>query len=400
MNTKQPIKRSQQFDISDMATKRHTVNDELCRTNKHVNTISINNTSHSNISNIEYTTDTVSCNSLAFANVLHTVLTTVVCDGLNLTAHLDGSDQSGFQYRLKKYTGPLKITNAQKMKPYRQGRNIYDGDKVIAQIRFDPFDDSAGYFFLHVNPAKLNADQSQLIQGLVSYLLDEPWYSFVGRAKVSMFDAALDVHGVNLGSIIPVPARAVQSGYFLKFFEEGKTRQYKQGTEYVGHNRSEKHACVYDKVDEQGDLIGVTGDKDVTRIEIQAKPRFRAKFGDEVSTLADLPRYTNPFRMLDLAEYPKEAGQDDLLKIATILTAYVGATAVLRLVGDKGQRDRLKEHLSAPPCSWWQPDSHWSAFLSGLAQHPLFACCDLISKPAYTDWFRAADANCCEAKGN
>lgn len=384
MKTKQPIKRVQQFDISDMATKRHTVSDESCRTNKHVNTISVNNTSHSNISNIEYTSDTVSFDSLVMTNVLHTISTAVVCDGLNFTAHLNGSDQPGFQYRLKKYSGPLKITNAQKMKPYRQGRNIYVGDQVVAQIRFDPFDDSAGYFFLHVNPAKLDVGQSQLIQDLVSYLLDEPWCSFVGRAKVSMFDAAVDAHGVNISSIIPVPANAIQSGYFLKFFKEGGTRLYKQGTEYVGHNRSEKHACVYNKVDEQADLIGVTGDEEVTRIEIQVKPRFRAKFGDEICTLADLPRYTNPFRMLDVAEFPKGAKQDDLLKIATVLTAYVGATAVLRLVGDKGNRSRLKEHLSTPPCSWWQPEKHWVAFLLGLAQHPLFVCCDLLSQPEYS----------------
>lgn len=386
MKTKQPIKRGQQFDITDVATKRHTVSDELCRTNKHVNTF---NTSNNDISNIEYSTDTISHDSAEIAHAATAVSTTVVCDGLNLTAHLDKSDQTGFKDRLEKYSGPMKFTNAKKMKPYRQGRNICDGDEIIGQIRFDPFGNLAGYFILHVNPAKLDAGQSQKIQGLVSYLLGEPWCLFLGRAKVSLLDAAVDVKGVNIASIIPVPSMALQSGFFLKFFKEGRTRLYKQGTEYVGHNKSEKHARVYDKADEQGDLIGVTGDEDknITRVEVQAKPRVRAKLGNEVSVLADLPHYKNPFLMLSVAEYPKEAEEDDFLKLATALTAYMGATAVLRLVGDKSLRNRVKEHLKAPPCSWWQPDKHWEKLLKSLVEHPLFSCCHLLNHPAYIKFF-------------
>ena len=104
--------------------------------------------------------------SSLIANAVRTVLTTVVCDGLNLTAHIDESDQIKFENRLMKYSGPLKLKNAQKMDPYKQGRVIYDGDKAIAQIRYKPIG-NAGYFLLHVNPSKLDSGQSQLIQGFV-----------------------------------------------------------------------------------------------------------------------------------------------------------------------------------------------------------------------------------------
>ncbi|RKT63094.1 hypothetical protein DFR40_0144 [Azonexus fungiphilus] len=382
MNMKQSIKHGQQIDISNRAAKQRSGDSESCRTNKPVNSINITNSSHSNVSNTEYINTGISHDSSLIANAVHTVLTTVVCDGLNLTAHIDESDQIEFESRLMKYSGPLKLKNAPKMMPYRQGRVIYDGDKAIAQIRYKPIG-NAGYFLLHVNPSKLDSGQSQLIQGLVSYLLGEPWCSFVGRAKASMFDAAVDVHGINIASIIPVPSRATQSGFFLKFFQKGLTRLYQQGTEYVGHNTSEKHATVYDKADERSEVIGVSGSEDVTRVEVQAKPRVRRKLGEEVTTLAELPAYENPLRMLSIAELPKDAEQDDFLRIATALTAYVGATAVLQLIGDKTLQDCLKGHLVAPPCSWWQPEKHWVEFLIGLASHPLFAPCKLLNEPAY-----------------
>lgn len=384
MKTKQPSKGGYRIDVTDMVRNRHAVGGDSCRTNKHVNTF---NTSNTDISNIEYATNTISQDSASIAHAMCAVSTTVVCDGLNLTRSLNNVDQKNFKIRLEKYSGQLKFKNAQKMMPYQQGRNIYDGDTVLGQIRFDPFGDRAGYFFLHVNPAKLDAGQSQLIQGLVSYLLGEPWCSFVGQARVSMFDAAVDVHGVNIASIIPVPSMALQSGFFLKFFQEGRTRLYKQGTEYIGHNKSEKRARIYDKAEEQFEVSSLDGEKNVTRIELTAKPRVRSKFGEEVSVLADLPRYKNPFGMLSIAEYPKAAEKDDLLTVATALTAYVGSTAVLRLIGDKTLRDSLKGHLVAPPCSWWQPDKHWAEFLIGLTQHPLFACCHLQDQPAYMTFF-------------
>ena len=380
MKTKQPIKGGYRIDIADMVRNRHAVSGESCRTNKPVNSINTTNNSHFNISNYEYTTTTTSHDSSSIANTASAVSTTVVCDGLNLTAHIDESDQTAFENRLMKYSGPLKLKNAPKMKPYKKGRLIYKGDKVIAQIRYEPIG-NAGYFFLHLNPSKLDADQSLLIQEFVSYLLDESWCSFVGRAKATMFDAAVDVHGINIASIIPVPSRAKQSGFFLKFFQEGSTRKYLQGTEYIGHNTSEKHACVYDKADEQSEVIGVCGSENITRIEVQAKPRVRAKFGTAVSTLAELPAYANPFLIVDIAEFPKDAEQDDCLRLATSLTAYVGATAVLGMVRDKPLRQRLKGHFKAPPCSWWQPNKHWADFLRGLAQHPLFACCNLPAEP-------------------
>lgn len=391
MKTKQPIKRGQQIDIADMATKRNTVIGESCRTNKPVNSINTTNNNHINISNNEYITTTISHDSSLIANAVRTVLTKVVCDGLNLTAHIDESDQIEFENRLGKYLGPLKLTNTQKMKPYKKGRVIFDGDKVIAQIRYKPIR-NAGYFFLHLNPSKLDAGQSQLIQDFVSFLLDESWCLFVGRAKATMLDAAVDIHDINIASIIPVPSRATQSGFFLKFFQKGLTRKYLQGTEYVGHNTSEKHACVYDKADEHPEIISVSGSKDVTRVEVQAKPRVRRKLGEEVTTLADLPAYENPLRMLALAEFTKDAEQDDFLTLATALTAYVGATAVLQLIGDKALRDSLKGHLVSPPCSWWQPDKHWAEFLIWLAQHPLFACCNLQDKPAYVKFLSNAHA--------
>ena len=386
MKKKQPIKGGYRIDVTDMVRNRHTVSGESSRTNKPVNSINTTNTTHCHISNIEYTTTAISHGLSLIANEVRTVLTTVVCDGLNLTAHIDESDQIKFENRLMKYSGPLKMTNAQKMKPYKKGRLIYTGDKVIAQIRYKPIG-NAGYFFLHLNPTKLDVGQSLLIQEFVSYLLDESWCSFVGRAKATMFDAAVDVHGINIASIIPVPSRATQSGFFLKFFQKGLTRQYLQGTEYVGHNTSEKHASVYDKADEQSEVIGVGGSEDITRIEVQARPRVRRKLGEEVTTLAELPAYPNPLRMLALAEFPKDAEQDDFLRLATALTAYVGATAVLQLISDKTLRHSLKGLLVAPPCSWWQPDKHWAEFLVGLAQHPLFACCHLQDEPAYMKFF-------------
>lgn len=386
MKKKQPIKGGYRIDVTDMVRNRHAVGGESSRTNKPVNSINTTNTSNCNISNTEYTTTTISHDSSLIANEVRTVLTTVVCDGLNLTAHIDESNQTEFENRLTKYSGPLKLKNAQKMDPYKQGRVIYDGDKAIAQIRYKPIG-NAGYFLLHVNPSKLDSGQSQLIQGFVSYLLGEPWCLFVGRAKASMFDAAVDIQGINIASIIPVPSRAIQSGVFLKFFQEGLTRKYLQGTEYVGHNTSEKHAVVYDKADEQSEVIGVSGDKDVTRVEVQAKPRVRRKLGEEVTTLADLPAYPNPLLMLSLAEYPKAAENDVLLTLATALSAYEGSTAVLQRVIDKAERKRLHGHLSTPTCSWWQPDKLWAEFLTGLTRHPLFSCCHLLSKPAYMKFF-------------
>ncbi len=394
METKKPPKRGMRIDITNTSFKQHTAYDDAsCRTNKPVNHSGINHkpvkqvssgksfdSHNANIRNTEYTTDALIDNSTEIADSVRTPSTTVVCDGINFTVQLDADDQSQFNARLLKYSGDLKLKIASRMKPYKYGRVIYYCDKPIGQIRFDPIGE-AGYFFLHVNPAKLDAGQSQLIQGLVSYLLDEAWCSFVGRAKVTMFDAAVDV-GINIGSIIPVPARAVQSGYFLKFFKEGKTRQYMQGTEYVGSNTSEKRARIYDKAAEESERFEVNGSADKTRIEVQAKPRVRGKFASDVSTLAELPNYKNPLRMLSIAEFSKEAEQDDLLKLAHTLSAYVGSTAVLGLVGNKEQK-RINRYLSAPSCTWWQPDKHWADFLRGLAQHPLFVCCNLLAEPAY-----------------
>ena len=393
MKIKQPIKRGQQIDISSMITKQRAGNNESCRTNKHVNAFNTNkhvnafNTSNNDISNIQCATDTVSHDSVSFAHAMSTVSTIVSCDGLNLTATLDKRDQSEFLGRLSKYSGHTNFKNAQKMKPYRHGRNICDGGQIIGQIRFDPFGDRAGYFFLHVNPAKLDAGQSQLIQGLVSYLLGESWCSFVGRARVSMFDAAVDVRGVNIASIIPVPSGATQSGFVMKFFHEGRTRQYKQCTEYVGHNTSEKNACIYDKAEERSEVVGVIGREDITRVEVQAKPRVRGRFAEEVSTLADLPAYKNPLLMLSIAEFQKDAEGDDLLKIASVLTAYIGSTAVLQLVADKLVQKRIKDHIGKLPCCWWTPDVYWREFLRGLATHPLFSDCRLLDEPAYVKFF-------------
>lgn len=392
MRETKPKSRSRWTDTTDTGCKSNSHAETAHRTNKHVNSHSGN---ASNANDIHYqksihATETThsgcdAANSVARSRGVDlSANPDVICDGMNLTAHLVEEDQAKFKRCLLAYKGELKIKNAGKMKPYRNGRVIYDGEQVVGQIRFDPFDDRPGYFFLHVNPDKLNAGQCKLIQHLVSYILGEQWCSFVSRARVSMFDAAVNVRGVNISSIIPVPSRAVQSGFFLKFSQKGRTRLYKQGTEYMGHNQSEKHACVYDKADEQSEVIDVTGAKDVTRIEVQAKPRVRSKFGEEITALADLPRYANPFRMLSISEFPKEAAQNDFLRLATSLTAYVGATEVLQLVGDKDQRESLKKHLSTSTCSWWQPDKHWSAFLLGLAQHPLFACCDLLAEPAYS----------------
>ena len=368
MKINQPIHRGKQTDSGNIAIKHG----ESRRTNKHV----------TDTSNIEHTTNS---NSHQVNHIAQSA--SVVCDGLNLTVHLDQHEQLEFKDRLSKHKSELVLRNARKMNPYRQGRFIFDKDKNIGTIQFDPFCDNAGYIFLHVNPSKLDSTQSYLIQELMSELLDEPWFSFVGRAKVSMFDAAVDIQGVNIETIIPIPSGAVQSGSFLKFFREGHTRLYKQGTAYLGHNKSEKNAVVYDKAEEQSEQIGVEGNGDTTRVEVQAKPRNRSRFGQEVSSLATLPYYPNPLRMLSIAEFQKDHDRDDLLKIASVLTAYIGSTAVLQLVADKLVQKRIRNHISAPPCSWWKPDDHWAEFLRGLASHPLFLSCNLLDEQAYVKFF-------------
>lgn len=376
MKMKQPTKRGKTIEITNIRAGKKSRNGALCRTNKHVNTSNNNTASTDNAIN-SHQVNTI-------ANAIHIALSTsVVCDGLNMTVQLDQQERAQFQRRLRDYSGQISLKNASRMKQYRKGRFIYDGDTVIGILRFDPIGEHAGYVFLHVNPSKLDSNQSFLIQGLMSYLLGEPWCSIVGRAKISLFDAAVDIQGVNIASIIPIPSRAAQSGFFLKFFREGRTRLYKQGTEYVGHNKSEKNACVYDKADEQSELIGVEGKGETTRVEVQAKPRNRSRFSTEVSTFASLPCYPNPLRMLSFAEFQKETDGDDFLKLATVLTAYIGATAVLELVTSKQLKASIKDHFSAPPCPWWKPDEHWAEFLIGLATHPLFACCNLLAEPAY-----------------
>ena len=368
MKINQPIHRGKQTDSGNIAIKHG----ESRRTNKHV----------TDTSNIEHTTNS---NSHQVNHIAQSA--SVVCDGLNLTVHLDQHEQLEFKDRLSKHKSELVLRNARKMNPYRQGRFIFDKDKNIGTIQFDPFCDNAGYIFLHVNPSKLDSTQSYLIQELMSELLDEPWFSFVGRAKVSMFDAAVDVRGVNIASIIPVPSGATQSGFVMKFFHEGRTRQYKQCTEYVGHNTSEKNACIYDKAEERSEVVGVIGREDITRVEVQAKPRVRGRFAEEVSTLADLPAYKNPLLMLSIAEFQKDAEGDDLLKIASVLTAYIGSTAVLQLVADKLVQKRIKDHIGKLPCCWWTPDVYWREFLRGLATHPLFSDCRLLDEPAYVKFF-------------
>lgn len=384
MKTKQPIKHGNKLDADSKAEKFSIHVFKLKHTNKHVNSL---NSSNTTISSIKCTNTVISYDTVAITNAVKTIHTSVVCDGLNMTVMLDAKDQLKFVNRLSKFSGHIKLGMASKMKPYRKGRVIYDGESVIGSIRFDPFGDRAGYFLLHLNPSKLSDVQSDHIQKLVSYLLDMSWCSFVGLARASMFDAAVDVYGVNIKDIIPIPSRAAQSGTFLKFFMDGKTRMYRQCTEYVGHNTSEKHAVVYDKEQEQSELIKVAGKGDVTRVEIQAKPRVRGKFATEISTLADLPRYNNPLRMLSIGGFPKEAANDDLLKLASLLVNYVGPTAVLRLVTQEELRAQIKAYLSNPPCSWWAPDKLWAEFLKVLAEHPLFACCDLQDKPAYKQFF-------------
>jgi len=385
MKNMQPIKHGNKLGADKKAKQISVHIFKLKHTNKHVNSLISSSTTIR--SSIKCTKTIISYDTVPITNAVNTIRTSVVCDGLNMTVMLDPKDQLKFLNRLSKFAGHIKLGMASKMKPYRKGRVIYDGENVIGSIRFDPFGDRARYFLLHLNPSKLSVDQSDDIKKLVSYLLDMSWCSFVGIARISMFDAAVDVHGVNIKDIIPVPSRAAQSGTFLKFFMDGKTRMYRQCTEYVGHNTSEKHAVVYDKEQEQSDLIKVAGRGDVTRVEIQAKPRVRAKFATEISTLADLPRYSNPLRMLSIGGFPKEAANDDLLKLASLLVNYVSPTAVLRLVTQDALRAQVKAYLNNPQCSWWEPERHWAEFLKVLAEHALFACCDLQDKPAYKQYF-------------
>ena len=111
MKTKQPSKGGYRIDVTDMVRNRHAVGGESSRTNKHVNTF---NTSNTNISNIEYATNIISQDSASIAQAMCAVSTTVVCDGLNLTRHLDNVEQMNLKIRLEKYSGQLQFKNAQK----------------------------------------------------------------------------------------------------------------------------------------------------------------------------------------------------------------------------------------------------------------------------------------------
>ena len=298
----------------------------------------------------------------------------VLCDGINLTAHLLEDEQDIFQKRLASYKGSLKVNKGSQMKPYRNGKNICDGDVIIAKLRYKPFSKNVGYLLLHVNPSKITEDQVLLLRELLVYLLnDEPWDSFVGRARISLVDIAVDVKGVSIGSLIPIPGRATDSGNFTHFYKNGRLRLYKLSTQYVGESQSEKSACIYDKAEELRAKIGLTGNTAQTRIEVQFKPRVRGKFSFQPPTVSTLCRRNNPLQMLSFAEYSKEAEADDFLKLATALSVYIGATTVLQLVRDKVQKAQVKAHLSKPLCLWWQPGEYWPQFLEGLKVHPLFA---------------------------
>ena len=298
----------------------------------------------------------------------------VCCDGITLTTHVEETERLWFNENLNSLPIELTIKHATKIRLYRQCRSIYRGDRKISSLYFDPIDPTKNFTYLHINPAKLDGDDCTFIMEMMRQLLREPWDSIVGRSNISAMDVAVDAIGVSLDKIVPMPRKATRSGYFLKFFDNGGTRLYIQGTDYIGHETSERHARVYDKGAELEERLKVKSEGPLTRIEVQAAPRFRSKkgLGPRSCTVRDLHLYSNPLKMLSITDLPKEPIDNSLVTIATALSAYIGSTAVLGLLKDKSCRSICKDHLNTMPSPWWKPEQHWADFLRALDNCPLF----------------------------
>ena len=313
----------------------------------------------------------------------------VICDGITLTTHVDDDRKQSFAQDLRKACLGLKLKGNKKIRLYKHGRCVYNGTKRIAVIYFEPIDESNNYLYLHINPDRLDANDCELITAMMERLLQDSWCSILDQSNISAIDTAVDVIGVHISEILAVPSRAKQSGYFLTFRDQGRTRDYIQGTEYIGHQTSEVHATVYDKAAETDAHTKVKSIGHKTRVEVQFKPRIRSQFGSRSCTLSDLSEYRNPLKMLSITNFPKDASNNESLSLLIPLAAVFGLTAALEFIKNKENKKIYKAYLNSLQCSWWKPAQLWTTFLQVLFNSPLFSSCNHLPVPVVDEPFTA-----------
>ncbi|MBB3066653.1 hypothetical protein [Limibacillus halophilus] len=291
-------------------------------------------------------------------SVGETVSASMLIDKLQLISTVKYSLQEKKALNKKIYS----ISNVMgKFKPISQNPNYYGtylaqvGEKQSpVRIVMGPKKSHLPFISMEFNPSNIGAKGIQELHNVLKYFLPGGYVYFLEQGKVARIDIAVDLGGVDLKQIHPLPSHATKS---LRYTKSGYLE-----TICFGASKSYKRVRIYDKASEKKQSSpGLEFPSPLTRFEYTLRNQ---------SLLKELLNLENPFLNLLVMEMPT-APMNVNLKHWTIFADSVevrGLQAALALLPQK-TRQRYRKVFKKTPLKEWTPEpwwDHWPELLGKL----------------------------------
>jgi len=208
--------------------------------------------------------------------------------------------------------------------------------------------------FLRVdyNPAKV---ATSYIASYLDFIVPGGYERIVEDAKITRFDVAVDVLGVDISELIVYPGKCRKSQIF---FNKNKTQ-----SEYYGDRKSPWSLIVYDKIAEEkahGAKCSVTSNSNkCTRIEARVKP----KGGDLL--LKDLGKAGNQFSQISISQYSSIVSKRQPLQMALEISKHTNLKNGLSFL-EPYQKKQFIKLIKTYKCGWWNPYLIWTGWQDGV----------------------------------
>ena len=206
--------------------------------------------------------------------------------------------------------------------------------------------------FLRVdyNPAKI---ATSYIASYLDFIVPGGYKRMVEDAKITRFDVAVDVIGVDINELIVYPGKCRKSQIF---FNKNKTE-----SEYYGDRKSPWSLVVYNKIAEakvhgtKCSVSAMSNSNKCTRIEVRAKP----KGGDLL--LKDLGKAGNQLSKISISQYSSIASKQQSMQMALEISKHTNIKNGLSFL-EPYQKKQFIKLIKTYKCGWWNPYLIWSGW--------------------------------------
>lgn len=200
------------------------------------------------------------------------------------------------------------------------------------------------------NPSKMSDQSFFELSCHLGMLFHHGWKSLLDRASLNRLDVAVDV---------------AEASYFDYLYVDRKLRTgagkfIKDGTTYVGSERSTREICAYDKRKEVLDKQKIDLEHELLRVE--GRICYPSKYG-----LDDIGKIKNPFDSLIVVDRLQASKMNNSLVKAFLTRVDAGVPANQAYWENPlFKRKILDDQLGKARPDWWLPDEIWNQYPSSL----------------------------------